>query len=90
MDGTIKKRRHGGAKRAGLTYDALRRMGYTSATAAADGLLEPREDYLARAEERGRRVLELRAEGKTIRAIAEELDVSVGTVHRHIKAARRG
>lgn len=49
---------------------------------------EPREDYLRRAEETRRKVLKLREEGKTIRAIASELDVSVGTVHRHIKAAR--
>lgn len=46
---------------------------------------EPREDYLARADEKRRRVQELRAKGLTIRAIAAETGYSVGTVHRYAK-----
>ena len=44
---------------------------------------EPREDYLARAEEKRCRVRDLRARGVSIRAIAQETGYSVGTVHRY-------
>lgn len=44
-------------------------------------IAEPREDFEARAAERHTRIRELRAEGKSMRAIATELGVSVGTVH---------
>lgn len=46
---------------------------------------EPREDYLRRGHGRAERIRELRAEGLTMRAIAERLDCSVGTVHRALK-----
>lgn len=49
---------------------------------------EPRETYLARANEKRERVRELRAKGLTMRAIAAELDCSVGTVHRYVKEAQ--
>lgn len=42
---------------------------------------EPRETYLSRAQERREKIRELRAAGKTMRAIAAELGCSVGTVH---------
>lgn len=84
-----KFRPHGGAKRGGLTYKALRELGVTKTKAYKENRFEPREEYLARAEQRREAVLRLRREGKTIRAIAEELGVSVGTVHRHIKAAEK-
>lgn len=45
---------------------------------------EPREDYLARADEKRQRVRDLRAKGLSIRAIARETGYSVGTVHRYI------
>lgn len=45
---------------------------------------EPREDYLARANEKRQRVRDLRAKGLSIRAIAQETGYSVGTVHRYI------
>lgn len=45
---------------------------------------EPREDYLARANEKRRRVKELRAQGLSIRAIARETGYSVGIIHRYI------
>lgn len=49
---------------------------------------EPREDYLARANEKRARVRELRGKGLSVRAIAAETGYSVGTVHRYIKEAR--
>ena len=42
---------------------------------------EPRETYLDRAEQRRRKVRELRETGLSMRAIAKELNISVGTVH---------
>jgi len=44
-------------------------------------MAEPREDYEARAAERHARISRLRAEGLSMRAIAAEVGVSVGTVH---------
>ncbi|MEL6051663.1 helix-turn-helix domain-containing protein [Corynebacterium rouxii] len=49
---------------------------------------EPREDYLARADEKRRRVRELRSKGLSIRTIAQETGYSVGTVHRYIKQSQ--
>ena len=46
---------------------------------------EPREDYLARANEKRERVRELRSAGLSIRAIARETGYSVGTVHRYAR-----
>lgn len=42
---------------------------------------EPREAYLTRAEERRQKIRQLRNEGLSMRAIAQELNISVGTVH---------
>lgn len=42
---------------------------------------EPREVYLARAEERHEKIHALRDEGLTMREIAQRVGVSVGTVH---------
>lgn len=47
----------------------------------------PREDFEARAAERHERIRALRAEGLSMRAIAAELDVAVGTVHYALKKA---
>lgn len=47
----------------------------------------PREDYDARVIERHTRIRELRAEGLSMRAIASELDISVGTVHYALQKA---
>jgi len=58
------------AKRIGKSPATVKR--YTS---------EPRELFDARTEARHERIRELRAEGLSMRAIAAELDVSVGTVH---------
>lgn len=44
-------------------------------------MAEPREVYEARAAERHARIRELRAEGLSMRAIAAQVNVTVGTVH---------
>lgn len=44
-------------------------------------IAEPREQYESRVEARHDRIRELRAEGKSYRAIAAELNISIGTVH---------
>ena len=49
---------------------------------------EPRPEYLARAQDRRRRIAELRAQGKTMRAIADQLGVSVGLVATYAKQAQ--
>jgi len=46
---------------------------------------EPRDDYLARAQERAERIRQMRESGMTMRAIAEQLDCAVGTVHYALK-----
>ena len=50
-------------------------------------IAEPREDFEARAAERHARIRELRTEGKSMRAIAAEVGVSVGTVHYALQKA---
>ena len=77
----------GGVRRNGVTVRELAEMVGKSESTIVRKFAEPRKEYLARAEQRRKAVLRLRREGKSIRAIAEELGVSVGTVHRHIKAA---
>ena len=42
---------------------------------------EPRDDYLSRAQARRAKIRQLRSEGLSMRAIAKELNISVGTVH---------
>lgn len=44
----------------------------------------PREEWLAQAEQKKRRVKELRARGMTMPAIAKETGYSIGTVHRYV------
>lgn len=49
-------------------------------------IAQERSEFLAQARERGQRIVKLREEGMSMRAIADEVGCSVGTVHRHIKA----
>jgi len=42
---------------------------------------EPRAEYLTRAEQRRQQIRELREQGLSMRAIADEVGCSVGTVH---------
>lgn len=46
---------------------------------------EPREVYLQRAAERHARILELRAQGLSMRAIADEVGIAVSAVHYALK-----
>lgn len=48
-------------------------------------IAEPRAEYDARTEARHERIRELRTEGLSYRAIAAELDISIGAVHYAIK-----
>ena len=48
---------------------------------------EPREVYLARADEKRTEALKLRAKGLSMRAIAGKIGCSVGTVHRYVHGA---
>ncbi len=67
--------------RGGMTARELaEKTGYTVRT-AMKWTAEPRELYLERAAQRRRRIRELRAQGLSMRAIAEIEQVSVGTVH---------
>lgn len=73
------------------TRERLPRNGYTIAEAAkklgvSTSTIKrwtsvPREEFDARTAARHNRIRELREEGKSMRAIAEELNASVGTVH---------
>lgn len=58
------------AERLGVSPSTVKRL-----------IAEPRVEYEARTEARHELIRELRAEGKSYRAIADELNVSVGTVH---------
>lgn len=57
------------AERAGVSERTIKRY-----------IAEPRDEYDARVSARHSRIRELRAEGKSYRAIAAELNVSIGTV----------
>ncbi|GAB3603690.1 hypothetical protein GCM10027586_06850 [Kineococcus gypseus] len=50
---------------------------------------EPREDFLARAQARRDRAVELRAKGLKHREIAAEMDVPIGTVGRLLHEAKK-
>lgn len=50
---------------------------------------EPRETYESRAAERHTRIRELRAEGLSMRAIAEQVGVTVGAVHYALHKTQR-
>lgn len=79
------------------TRERLPRNGYSIADAAKKlGVSEstvkrwtsaPREEFDARTAERHARIRELRAEGKSMRTIASEIGVSVGTVHYALQKA---
>lgn len=50
---------------------------------------EPREEFLARANQRRTRAVELRAQGLLYREIADEMGLTTGTVGRLLHDARR-
>ena len=60
--------------------EAAKKLGVSEATVKR-WTSAPREEFDARVAERHARIRDLRAEGKTMRAIAAELGISVGAVH---------
>lgn len=77
-----------GATRNGWSVRELAEKTGASPRSIINWTSEPRETYLARANEKRECVQELRAKGLTMRAIAAELGCSVGTVHRYVKEAQ--
>lgn len=73
--------------RNGKTARALAERHGQSIRTAQRWTSEPREVYLSRAEERREMIRTLRADGLSMRAIADELGCSVGTVHNALKDA---
>lgn len=82
-----------------MTHERISRNGLTAAELARRTgkhistiqrwTSEPREVYEARAKERRRKVVELRQQGMTMRAIAAELGVSLGLVATYAKQAEQ-
>lgn len=67
-------------RRKGTARELAARLGVSERTIRRY-VAEPREDFDARTATRHARIRELREEGKSYRAIAAEVGVSVGTVH---------
>lgn len=67
-------------RRTGTARELAQRLGVSERTIRRY-VAEPRDQFDARAAARHDRIRELRAEGLSMRAIAAELDISVGTVH---------
>lgn len=73
--------------RNGMSMRELAEKTNTSISTVSMWTSEPREVFLARADKKRTDVLRLRAKGLSMRAIAKELGVSVGTVHRYVHGA---
>lgn len=63
---------------------AAKKLGVSHATVVR-WTSEPRDEYEARVSARHEQIRELRSRGLSMRAIADELGVSVGTVHYVLK-----
>lgn len=72
------------ARRNHTARELAERFG-TSTRTIQRTVAEDRSDYLNRAGDRHRLIKELREEGMTMRQIAAELNISVGTVHYALK-----
>ena len=83
MSSTVRER----GPRNGKTIKEAARLTGLSEPTIKRWTSEPREVYLARADEKRTEVLKLRAKGLSMRAIATQLDCSVGTVHRYVHGA---
>lgn len=75
----------GSPVRKGLTQKELAEMANVSVRTVSRRYAEPRDEFRGRAERRKKKAIELRAEGLTIRAIAAEMGISAGSVHRYLK-----
>ncbi|MDY6050889.1 MAG: helix-turn-helix domain-containing protein [Rothia sp. (in: high G+C Gram-positive bacteria)] len=62
------------AEQLGISQSTVRRL-----------MAEPRADYLARANTKREQVAELRAQGLSVRAIANKLEISKSTVGRYVQ-----
>lgn len=62
------------AEQLGVSQGTIRRL-----------MAEPRDHYLARANAKRTQVAELRAEGLSVRAIAEKLEISKSAVGRYVQ-----
>ena len=67
--------------RNGRTARELAEKAGMSVRTAQRWTAEPREIYLTRAEQRRQQIRELREQGLSMRAIADEVGCAVGTVH---------
>lgn len=67
-------------RRKGTARELAARLGVSERTIRRY-VAEPRKDFDARTAARHARIRELRTEGKSMRAIAAEVGVSVSTVH---------
>ena len=67
-------------RRKGTARELAARLGVSERTIRRY-VAEPKKQFEERTEARHARIRELRAEGKSMRAIAQELNISVGTVH---------
>ena len=63
---------------------AAERLGVTTRTVQRL-MAEPRDQYLARANTKREQIAELRAEGLSVRAIAEKLGISKSAVGRYVQ-----
>jgi transposase len=64
--------------------EAAERLGVTTRTVQRL-MAEPREQYLARANSKREQVAELRANGLSVRAIAEKLEISKSAAGRYVQ-----
>jgi len=64
--------------------EAAERLGVTTRTVQRL-MAEPREQYLARANSKREQVAALRAEGLSVRAIAEKLEISKSAAGRYVQ-----
>ena len=71
--------------RRGLTQKELAEMANVSVRTVSRRYAEPRNEFRGRAERRKQKAVQLRAEGLSIRAIAAEMGISAGSVHRYLK-----
>lgn len=75
----------GNPVRRGLTQKELAEMAKVSVRTVSRRYAEPRNEFRGRAERRKQKAVQLRAEGLSIRAIAAEMGISAGSVHRYLK-----
>ncbi len=71
-------------QRKGTARELAARLGVTDRTIRSY-MAKPREDYLSEAQQRRKRIRELRETGLSMRAIAAEVGCSVGTVHNALR-----